>query len=256
MRYFINNYQDPVRQRGIDRILGLIEGDDIRRPVRSLPEIARLMEEDEDEEESDRDKEGEEDQDEEKEDEDSDEDEDKDDIIEEGENVVPDLTTATAKASSHGPSFSSSLPSSPIPSAISNLTQVPIHASNHSGPETEPIEIEEISRSYREKIDTILDELKQLHLDHAFASAAAQVDIPVLNPPAEHKKKPKKSNQVVVIKTSKPITKDRTVTKLGETSSPLRATLRALGKSKVIIFVIGLLIILRFHSAMLMGEIK
>ena len=248
MRYFINNYQDPVRQRGIDRILGLIEGDDIRRPVRSLPEIARLMEED-DEEESDHDKEGSEDQDEEEEDSD-------DDDIEEGESLDPEVATSTAEASSHGPPLlsTSSPPTSPSTSTITKSTQVPLHSSNQRDPVTEPIEIEEISRSYREKIDTIFDELKQLHLDHVFASTAA--DTPILNPPTEHKKKPKKSNQIVVIKTSKVIARDRTVTKLGETSSPLRATLRALGKSKVIVFVIGLLIILRFHSAMLLGGMK
>ena len=254
MRYFINNYQDPVRQCGIDRILGLIEGDDIRRPVRSLPEIARLMEED-DEEESDHDKEREEDQDEEEEDEDSD-----DDDIEEGESLDPVVTTATMEASSHGPpllSTSSPPPTSPGPSAITKSIQVPLHSSNQSSLETEPIEIEEISRSYREKIDTIFDELKQLHLDHVFASTAAEAaDTPTLSPPTEYKKKPKKSNQIVVIKTSKAIATERTVTKLGETSSPLRATLRALGKSKVIVFVIGLLIILRFHSAMLLGGMK
>ena len=244
MRYFINNYQDPVRQRGIDRILGLIEGDDIRRPVRSLPEIARLMEEDDDEE---SDREGEL-QEEDADDDDSDD----DDVEEQGrKSLVADVTTTPAAAGTFSLPLSS--PPSPDPSAI-NITQIPSQSSERSGLETEPIEMQEITRNYREQIDTILDELKQLQREHVLASAAA--DTPAFDTPMENKKKQKKSNQIIIIKTSRPAASDRPIIKLGETSSPLRATLRALGKSKFIVFVVCLLIILRFHAAMLLGGMK
>ena len=213
------------------------------------------MEEDDDEE-SDRDKEGEEEEEEEEE-------EDSDDDIEERESRGADVTAGTAATDTHSPSLTStaSSPSSPSSSAVTNTTQIPSQSSNQSGPETEPIDMEEISRNYREKIDTILEELKQLQRDHVLASVAtadaAVAGTLILDTPSENKIKPKKSNQLIITKTTKPTrASDRTVTKLGATSSPLRATLRALGKSKVMVFVICLLMILRFHSAMLLGGMK
>ena len=213
MRYFINNYQDPSRQRGIDRLLGLVEGDGVRKAVRRLPEIAQLLddEEEEDDEDADESDDGEGEVWGERDEDDSDDDESDDE-----KGGAGAVSTADGVSAALG-------------------------SGNEDDDNDDDDELAAAARQCGARLDRVFADItkEQQALFHAARGEGTAAG----SGPGDAADKARAAGA-------------RRATTVTATSSPLRAALRILVKSRLALLAVLLLVMFRLHASLLSGGIR